>query len=63
MRNKDAFTDVVENLPKGSENSDNSQNKPKNQQVVNSDGEIVTLGVDEDIAKLAKLIIKLRKKK
>ena len=60
---KDAFTDVVENLPKDPNNSNNEQDKPKNQQVFNADGELVTLGIDEEIAELVRLIKKRFKRK
>lgn len=60
---KDAFTDVVENLPKDSENPSNVQDKPKNQQVLDSEGNIVTLGIEKEIKEIARLITQKLKRK
>jgi hypothetical protein len=45
---KDNFTDVVENLPNEQDNSQNYQDNIQNQQVISSDGDIVTLGQDSE---------------
>lgn len=63
MKNKDAFTDIVENLPESSNDSRKDENKPKNQQVLDSEGNIVTLGVEKELKEIARLITqKLRRK-
>lgn len=44
---KDNLTDVVENLPEDNDSSEGLQDDNGNQQVIDAEGETITLGEDD----------------